>query len=125
MVADEQGRMVLTGGTPGGDGQPQWNLQMLTGMIDYGWDVQATIDAPRWTSWPGTDPISLPNPYELRVESRLPEADMAVLRALGHRVVEQDAWDGGGAAQLIARDPETGILAGGSDPRVEGMAAGF
>ena len=125
MVADEQGRMVLTGGTPGGDGQPQWNLQMLTGMIDYGWDVQATIDAPRWTSWPGTDPISLPNPYELRVESRLGEADLAVLRALGHRVVMQDSWDGGGAAQLIARDPETGILAGGSDPRVEGQAAGF
>jgi hypothetical protein len=26
---------------------------------------------------------------------------------------------------VIARDPETGILAGGSDPRVEGMAIGL
>ncbi len=125
MIADEQGRMVVTGGTPGGDGQPQWNLQMITGMIDFGWDVQATIEAPRWTSWPGTDPISLPNPYELRVESRLPEIEVAALRKLGHRIVAQDAWDGGGTAQLIARDPETGVLAGGSDPRAEGFAAGI
>jgi gamma-glutamyltranspeptidase / glutathione hydrolase len=125
MIADEQGRMVITGGTPGGDGQPQWNLQMITGMIDFGWDVQATIEAPRWTSWPGTDPISLPNPYELRVESRLPEVEVDALRKLGHRIVEQGAWDGGGTAQLIARNPETGVLAGGSDPRAEGFAAGI
>jgi gamma-glutamyltranspeptidase/glutathione hydrolase len=125
MIADEQGRMVVTGGTPGGDGQPQWNLQMITGMIDFGWDVQATIEAPRWTSWPGTDPISLPNPYELRVESRLPEIEVSALRKLGHLIVEQGAWDGGGTAQLIARDPETGVLAGGSDPRAEGFAAGI
>ena len=27
--------------------------------------------------------------------------------------------------QAIARDPVTGVLAGGSDPRVEGLALGF
>jgi len=37
----------------------------------------------------------------------------------------QGSWAGGGAAQLIARDPKTGVLIGGSDPRAEGFAAGF
>jgi gamma-glutamyltranspeptidase/glutathione hydrolase len=125
MVADSEGRMVVTGGTPGGDGQPQWNLQMVTGMVDFGWDVQAAIEAPRWTSWPGTDPGSLPNPFDLRVESRLKETELFGLEELGHRIIRQGEWAGGGAAQLIARDPETGVLAGGSDPRAEGYAGGF
>jgi len=42
---------VIVGGTPGGDGQPQWNLQMVTGLIDAGLDVQATVEQPRWTLW--------------------------------------------------------------------------
>ncbi len=125
MIANPSGEMVVTGGTPGGDGQPQWNLQMVTGMIDFGWDVQAAIEAPRWTSWPGTDPGSLPNPFDLRVESRMKETELFQLEEKGHRVIRQGEWEGGGAAQIIARDPDTGALAGGSDPRAEGYAAGI
>jgi gamma-glutamyltranspeptidase/glutathione hydrolase len=125
MVADPAGAMVVTGGTPGGDGQPQWNLQMVTGIIDFGWDVQAAIEAPRWTSWPGTDPGSLPNPFDLRIESRLKETELFQLEERGHRIIRQGEWAGGGAAQIIARDPESGVLAGGSDPRAEGYAGGF
>ena len=62
LVADPDGRPVLVGGTPGGDGQPQWNLQAITAMIDGGLDAQAAIEQPRWTSWPGTDPGSIANP---------------------------------------------------------------
>ena len=125
MVADEEGRMVITGGTPGGDGQPQWNLQLVSALIDDEFDVQATIDAPRWTSLPGTDPSGLPNPYELRIESRAGDDTIAGLERRGHVVKRQGAWAGGGSAQIIARDPETGVLAGGTDPRVEGMVVGY
>jgi len=37
----------------------------------------------------------------------------------------QPSWGGGGSAQLIARDPQTGILIGGTDTRVEGTVLGF
>jgi gamma-glutamyltranspeptidase / glutathione hydrolase len=94
-------------------------------MVDDGWDVQAAIDAPRWTSWPGTDPINLPNPFELRVEDRMPVAVRDALADRGHVVVPQGPWDGGGAFYAIVRDPATGILAGGADPRVEGGILGF
>ena len=124
LIADQQGRPVLVGGTPGGDGQPQWNLQGIVGLIDAGYDVQTAIEQPRWTSWPGTDPSTFDNPFELRMESRVDESVRTDLAGRGHKVVEQDAWRGGGSAQMIARDPETGLLIGGSDARVEGLALG-
>jgi gamma-glutamyltranspeptidase/glutathione hydrolase len=125
LIADPAGTPILVGGTPGGDGQPQWNLQVISGLIDAGLDVQAAIEAPRWTSWPGTDPSTIDNPFELRIEDRFGEAIAQGLAERGHDVHRQGGWAAGGAAQAITRDPNTGILAGGSDPRVEGMAAGF
>lgn len=125
LIADETGTPVLVGGTPGGDGQPQWNLQTITGLVDAGLDVQAAIEQPRWTSWPGTDPSTLPNPYELRIEDRAGEDVIAALRERGHEVRVQGSWAGGGASQVIARDPSTGVMVGGSDPRAEGIALGL
>ncbi len=125
VVADPSGTPILTGGTPGGDGQPQWNLQVLSGLIDGGLDVQAAIEAPRWTVWPGTDPHDVPNPYELRVETRLGETVISDLESMGHRVRRTGSWGGSGAAQAIARDQNTGVMVGGSDPRAEGLALGY
>ena len=125
LVADAAGIPVMVGGTPGGDGQPQWNLQLLSALIDGGVDVQSAVETPRWSLWPGTDPADRPNPYELRIETRIGAAAMADLSTRGHPVKPTGAWAGSGAAQIIVRDPQTGVLAGGSDPRVEGLALGF
>ena len=125
LIAAADGTPVLVGGTPGGDSQPQWNLQTICALIDAGFDAQAATEAPRWTVWPGTYPIDLGHPFELRIEDRFDDDDLADLAARGHRVVAGGPWTQGGAVQIIARDPETGALAGGSDPRGEGMALGF
>jgi gamma-glutamyltranspeptidase/glutathione hydrolase len=124
LIDDDAGNTVVAGGTPGGDGQPQWNLQMLAALIDAGMDVQQVVDMPRWTSWPGTDPINIDNPFELRLESRFGDETAEELRHRGHEVRMLDAWGGGGSSQMIARDPKTGVLVGGSDSRVEGFALG-
>ena len=124
-LADASGTAIGVGGTPGGDGQPQWNLQTLSALIDGDLDVQSAIDTPRWSIWPGTDPANLPNPFELQVETRFPEEVLAGLEARGHRVKTMGPWGAGGASQLIIRDPSSGVMAGGSDPRSEGMALGF
>ena len=125
LIANPEGQPVLVGGTPGGDYQPQWNVQAITGLIDAGLDVQAAIEQPRWMMWPGTYPIDVGNPFELRVESRAGAETLEELRSLGHKVVSLGPWGAGGAAQVISRDPETGVLAGGSDPRAEGQAVGL
>jgi gamma-glutamyltranspeptidase len=125
LIADPHGNPVLVGGTPGGDYQPQWNLQIITGLIDADLNVQTAIEQPRWMVWPGAYPIEVDNPFELRVEDRLGDEVIAELERLGHRVVRLGPWAADGPAEVIARDPETGVLIAGSDPRSEGLAIGL
>jgi gamma-glutamyltranspeptidase/glutathione hydrolase len=115
----------IVGGTPGGDGQPQWNMQMLSLMLDHNMGPQDACEFPRWTSSPGTDVISLGRPYELRLESRFPDSTVQSLAAMGHTVKTVGPWAGGGGAQIIMKDPDTGALIGGSDRRVGGLALGY
>lgn len=118
-----EGTPIMVGGTPGGDGQPQWNLQMVTGMIDAGLDVQQAVEMPRWTVRPGTDPVTIGGPFELWLEPEFGEQLFTDLGARGHQIETKTGWHG--AAQIVARDPETGVIVGGSDLRVEGQAIGI
>jgi gamma-glutamyltranspeptidase/glutathione hydrolase len=113
----------LVGGTPGGDGQAQWNLQVLTARIDHGLDPQSAVETPRWTSHPGTDPAGLPSPYRLDFEDGLPESVYEDLAARGHALRRVPYLSGSGDAQLIER-LEDGCLVGASDARGDGCAMG-
>jgi gamma-glutamyltranspeptidase / glutathione hydrolase len=125
ILAGGDGRPLVAGATPGGDGQVQWNVQMISHIVDHGLDVQETVEAPRFTVWPGSDADVVGSPPELRCESRLGAATIDSLRSRGHDVRVLGAWDGGGGAQLIAVDRDNGTLRGGSDPRVDGCALGI
>ncbi len=120
-----EGEMLYVGGTPGGDQQPQWNMQAICNLIDHGMDVQEAVAAARWQSYPGSDPINLPSPYRLNIESRVSEEAIEGLRQRGHDVNVVGPFAAGGAAFLIKRDPKTGVLEGGADPRSEGLALGI
>jgi gamma-glutamyltranspeptidase/glutathione hydrolase len=119
------GKPWLVGGTPGGDQQPQWNMQVISALIDHGLNVQQAAEMPRWHSFPGTDPENLGSALELRMEERIPAEVRAALEAKGHRVKAIGPWAAGSGVQLIAIDPETGARLGGSDPRLDGMALGY
>jgi gamma-glutamyltranspeptidase/glutathione hydrolase len=121
MIADGED-VTITGGTPGGDRQVQWNMQVIANLLDYGMDVQSAVGAPRWVSFPGTDPANLPHPYEIHAESRISGQALRELRQRGHVIKEMGPYDGGGAAFVIRRDPTTGVLEGGADPRGGGFA---
>jgi gamma-glutamyltranspeptidase/glutathione hydrolase len=124
-LATRDGQPVIVGGTPGGDHQPQCNLQILTNLIDFGMDPQAAVEAPRWWSFPGTDPATVDREMELRVEAEMPEDTVRGLEALGHRVVRRQPRVYDGKVQLIIRAPQRGVLMGASDPRGDGHAAGL
>ena len=119
------GLPAIVGGTPGGDFQVQCGLQILSNLIDYGMDPQEAVEAPRWWSFPGTDPASLDTPPELRVETGMPAATIKELEALGHQVAPRRPGIYDGKVQLIILDPESGILKGASDPRGDGQAAAW
>ncbi|WP_020577697.1 gamma-glutamyltransferase [Actinopolymorpha alba] len=121
LIADSAGRPVIVGGTPGGDRQPQWNLQTVTGLIDAGWDVQQTIEQPFWI----TSTSAEGDGFTLSLEGRVDAEVASDLRERGHAVEVAGDWSCESGAQIIARDPETGVLAGGTDPRAEGQVLGL
>ena len=119
------GEPWLVGGTPGGDQQTQWSTQVISGIVDHGLSLQDAVDAPRWYSFPGTDPGTLGRSPKVKIEQRAPKAACDALAGMGHAVEMIGPWSGGGAVQLIQLDRERGVLRGASDPRPGGMALGF
>jgi gamma-glutamyltranspeptidase/glutathione hydrolase len=110
------GLPYLVGNTPGADFQVQTNLQVITGVIDFALDAQASVDAPRWGD----------TPNGLLVEEGMPEDTKSDLSRRGHTVVSVSRRTNGmGRPQAIVIDPGTGALIGGSDSRGEGGAAGW
>jgi gamma-glutamyltranspeptidase / glutathione hydrolase len=124
IVTDDDGRLLHVGGTPGGDGQVQWNAQLISYLLDHGADAQQAVDAPRFSVFPGSDAGDLGARAELRCEDRFGAGTLDGLRALGHPVVVGGPWSGGGSAQVISLDHDRGCLVGGSDSRQEGAALG-
>ncbi|WP_063126801.1 gamma-glutamyltransferase family protein [Nocardia fusca] len=124
VITDRAGELRHIGNTPGGDGQVQWNMQLISYLLDHELDPAAAVAAPRFTVFPGSDADVVGAPAELRCESRIPEGTRAELTRRGHNVVVQGPWAAGGSAQIISLDPGRGLLSGAADPRQEGIALG-
>lgn len=115
-LAFRDGALRIAGNTPGADFQVQTNLQVLTGIIDFGLDPQAAIDAARWGD----------TPDGLLVEHEMSAGTRDELARRGHRIKPvARATAPMGRAQAIAVDAASGALIGGSDSRGEGLAAGW
>jgi gamma-glutamyltranspeptidase/glutathione hydrolase len=108
----KDGRLIVGGGTPGADFQVQTNLQVIAGILDWGFDLQTAVDSPRWaTSGNG----------RLSVESRAAPAVMDGLRRRGHDVQVVGPW-GVRACSQVMSSLDTGGWAVASDLRGEGLA---
>ncbi|MBX9872039.1 MAG: gamma-glutamyltransferase family protein [Burkholderiaceae bacterium] len=115
----KDGQPVMSFGVMGGNMQPQGHLQTVVRMLDYGQNPQAACDAPRWRYNAG---------LEINVEAALDKNTVQGLQARGHRVeVINDSYQDFGAGQFIWRagDPKVEGYVAASDPRRDGLAAGF
>ena len=121
MVMRES-KPYLIGGTPGGDNQIGWNAQVITNVLDHGMSAQEAVEAPRWTSTPGTDPHSVDAPFVLELEAGMSTDDVESLKGRGHDVAVHLGRVFGGSAKLIVIDPATGVQTAGADPRSDGHA---
>lgn len=124
IVTDSDGGLAHIGNVPGGDGQVQWNMQLISHLIDHGLDPQQAVDAPRFSVFPGSDADTLGAADELRCESRIDQRTLDQLRNRGHTVRAVGNWDGGGSAQVISVDNQRACLLGGADSRQDGVALG-
>ena len=116
LVCDD-GVPVMTVGCPGGDDQAQANLQLILNTLVFGMNPQQAVEAPRFATqtlvnsfWP-----RVYRPGQLNVEPGIPSSTRAALQAVGHTVTEIGAC--GIGAVVTRRDPATGVLSAGADPR--------
>lgn len=110
----KDGKAVGPFGCVGAFIQPQGQLQLLTNTIDFGMNPQAAIDSPRWFWEEGK---------RIAVEKDLPEHIYDQLSRMGHQLVRGNYKPNMGRAQIIWRDPETGVLNGATDKRCDSTPA--
>jgi gamma-glutamyltranspeptidase/glutathione hydrolase len=116
------GKPYLAFGSMGGEGQPQAQAALVTRIVDFGYDVQQAIEAPRWLmgrTW-GTPSRNL------SLEGRISDEVVRELKRRGQPVQMVTDWnDNMGHAHAIRVDREQGLLEGGADPRGDGAALGY
>ncbi len=122
-LAFKDGRLWQVLGCMGADGQPQIQLQAYTALVDFGLDIQQTLELPRWLS--GRFVLGEPRDL-LNIEGRYPAGAQLALERRGHSVNRWPAWhELAGHAHGITLDPATGMRIGGADPRSDGAAIGY
>jgi len=119
-MATRDDEMWLSFGVMGGFQQPQGHLQVVSNMVDHHMDSQEALDAPRFK-------VDVTGDQSVAVEEDLAPSVISELEKRGHTVEVVSGYDraGFGGGQVISRDPETGVLTAGSEPRKDGAAAGW
>lgn len=112
----EKGDLHMGFGIMGGLNQPQAHAQFVSNIADHDMNIQAALEAPRFTklTFGGCD---------LLIENRIPLAVRERLMGRGHELqVRGDFSSEMGGGQVVVRDSKTGVNYGASSPRKDGAA---
>jgi gamma-glutamyltranspeptidase/glutathione hydrolase len=114
----KDGQPIAALGTPGAARIVSTMAILLTNLVDYRMDIQQAIDAPRFYARDTEEALAL--------EARFPAGTIDALKKLGYTLDVHGDFDlFFGGAQGIVRDPATGRLSGGADPRRDGAVVGY
>ena len=106
----KDGKPVMALGVMGGQYQATGHIQILSGVLDRGLDIQQSSEIPRSFAFDGA----------LSLEPTVSRASADDLIARGHRVTWADEPLGG--FQAVQVDFERGLMYGASDHRKDGIA---
>jgi gamma-glutamyltranspeptidase / glutathione hydrolase len=112
----EKGDTHIGFGIMGGLNQAQAHAQFVSNVVDYGMNIQAALEAPRFTkkNFGGCD---------VAIEGRVPPEVLRTLTQKGHALdVRGDYDDVVGGGQAVLYDSTAGIKYGASSPRKDGAA---
>jgi gamma-glutamyltranspeptidase/glutathione hydrolase len=114
-IVTKDGKLMMVLGSPGGPRIITTVANILMGVIDYGLDIQQSVNAPRFHhQW---------EPDEIDIEKVGISPDtINLLQARGHKVRKENYWSDG---ECIAVDPKSGELLGAADGRNGGKAVGY
>jgi gamma-glutamyltranspeptidase/glutathione hydrolase len=111
----QKGDTTIGFGIMGGWNQAQAHAQFVSNIADHGFTIQEALEAGRFTKETFTG-------CDVRIETLVPAATRAALRARGHQLVEvrpRSATFGFGQAVLGVKG---GVHLGASEPRHDGLA---
>jgi len=99
---------------------------LITNAIDLSLSPQESAEAPRWQHLNGPSTSDAEENFDgvLQIENRVSQEVLEELKKRGHQVQELPAFGHGSSVQLLERS-ESGTFVLGSDPRSEGLAAGY
>ena len=119
-MATKDGELYSSFGVMGGFMQPQGHMQVISNMVDFGYNPQQALDAPRFAIGDGTAG------GKVHLEDGIAFSTLARLAKMGHEIVPEVGYGRSifGRGQIINK-LSTGVLVGGSDPRADGMAIGY
>lgn len=112
----EKGNLHVGFGIMGGLNQAQAHVQFVSNIVDHGMNLQAALEAPRFTklNFGGCD---------LLIEGRVPPEVREELKRRGHILdVRNDFDDLLGGGQAVMHDSAAGVNYGASSPRKDGAA---
>ena len=124
-LALRDGKPYMVFGSPGGDQQEQWQLQLFLRHVHHGLTLQEAIEQPMFHTahFPSSFYPRERKPGHLLAEENFGPEVLAELRRRGHDLEEAPAWTVG---RLVAasRDPD-GLLHAAATPRLmQAYAAG-
>lgn len=103
-------------GIMGGFNQAQAHAQFVSNVVDFGMNIQAALEAPRFTKMTF-------NGCDVAMEDRIPEDVRKALASRGHDIaLLGDYSEAMGGGQAVLRDFKSGVNYGASDPRKDGEA---
>ena len=116
---------MLAVSVAGGDGQDQVTLQVVINSIDFGFEPDRAVTAPRFTTnhFVGSFGQAPPRLGSLTLQRDIAEEVFDELRRRGHQVTSGVAplWQ----PTAIRRDPKTGELRAAGDPKAKRHAAAY
>ena len=125
-LVTRQGVPFMALSTPGGDQQEQALLQVLLAALLFGFNPQASVEAPRFQSkhLVASFDDHATEPNVLLLDERMPDFVVGELSALGHRVELRSRRNSGSAPTAIKVRPN-GVIEAGADPYAKRYAAGW
>jgi gamma-glutamyltranspeptidase/glutathione hydrolase len=128
--AVKDGAPWLAFGVMGGDMQPQGQTQIVLNRVDYGLDVQAAGDSPRWhhegsSQSMGEDPAGLGPKGILRLEAGVPEETRKALIAMGWPIGKSDGGFGRYECVELRKPNGERVYAAASEMRADGVALAY